>query len=497
MSLQDCVVGLWSDSPSNPDSFEGSGVCITPEWIITSAHVARNLRDDLTSFADMTRNPKVLAIDEIQTYGKRDAALIKLVHPHGKKIVPMDCTTRLEEDWEVKLVAYNSAEGAISEFIVQLKNRTSLGGWEFHTMPAHGMSGGAVVYKNKLVGIIQARDDAQNSGIIVPLSKLKSFLVDYVATPIQGDGPNPASPRKYPELPEDDGDFQSMIADEIKYELGHPDTASLVTAMMDTLRIREREPNIPKIVTELLSLKIDDVIRNYLRPATNECIRKGGRHYQEDTVVRENILAISQKILGWLVLRSVDEEKVNMLLPESGSGGPLSFRLGHQGLGGVELVIARRFLRQSRFAAHKVQSPFCIQFDARNWSTGKDEVVQWLLLEIWNKLNRRPGSIKKDGEKLEPGEIDFLNEQLRDLRERHDETEHYYIAFRLLGEDTGFVREVYKLLLTYLTELTVVEYASESGGDLYILNESRMVAAIDGYYRDLNLNELQQSGKEQ
>ena len=72
------------------------------------------------------------------------------------------------------------------------------------------MSGGAVLLDNKLVGIIQARDNSQNGGIIIPLSAIHVFLAANLSI-----APLPVPPEQDEQLEQEDQQFLQDIHDSI------------------------------------------------------------------------------------------------------------------------------------------------------------------------------------------------------------------------------------------------------------------------------------------
>ncbi len=301
-------------------------------------------------------------------------------------------------------------------------------------------------------------------------------------------------------LPLETGNFKKELARRIFNELRHADARPLLESLQEELWLEELtgKEALSGVADKLLSQEVDKAIRDYLTPATTGCIHPDGFRYESSHDRIANIKKIAEEIMGWLVLSSADEKEIARLFPSGVDGDSLYFVLGHVNtLGGVELVLSRRFQRKSSWTGRESSSQHCphhIAVDPAFFSESDDEVVRKLLLEIWNTVFDSPQERKKSHEKLNPDNVKLLNETLRDLRERKKDTEHYYIAFKLEAIEPDRVKAIYSKLLAKdkLNEMTVVELGSCEGSKVLILDEQRVIAAINGFYRAVNKHEKRQ-----
>ena len=357
------------------------------------------------------------------------------------------------------------------------------------------MSGGAALRDGQLAGIIQARDDTENSGIIIPLDAVKDFLEPFLPKRISA---RPEGNTAFRELPREDGRFKAQIARRIQRELRHQDAEPLRKGLLEELGIDEKnaEKASSQLADKLLAKEVDEAIRDYLVFVTIDCIYKDGLRYEESRDKIDEIKKIAEELLGWLVLSSVDEEAIAELLPDGLADDSLYFVLGHGTLGGVELAMSGRFQRKAEWLAKESpsdqQSPYHVAVDSRYFTETDNETVRKILLEIWNRVFDRPEEQKKESEEFTDREIRTLNETLRDLRKRKRDTEHYYIAFRLQTVEPDRVKEIFRELLAKLNQMTVVEFGSQLGSKVLVMDEERVIAAINGFYRAVNRQDKSQ-----
>ena len=175
------VISLWSGKP-NQGQYLGCGVCITPERAITAFHVVDGINIGELFVGLIPDRDTGLSVCKVYQHDDgRDIAIIELSRPHGKPICPCDFSATLSAGSDIELLAYHKEEGAIREGIaVNLSNWVEPNTWEFHTWPAKGMSGGGALRSGKLVGVIQARDKEENSGLMIPLRSVQEFVRSFL-----------------------------------------------------------------------------------------------------------------------------------------------------------------------------------------------------------------------------------------------------------------------------------------------------------------------------
>ena len=497
MKQFDIIVSLWNGLP-NIGEYLGCGVCIAPVLILTAKHVVKSFSATDIRAGLIPDRDSGLSGKNMELHSERDVAVLTLAREHEKQVIPCNLTPGLKKGERIQLLAYNKSEKCTKgPMNVDLSNWVEPDGWEFHTEPVPGMSGGAALRDGQLAGIIQARDKTENSGIIIPLDAVKDFLAPFLPKKISN---RPEGNGASGELPKEDGRFKAQIARRIQRELSHKDAEPLRKGLLEALGIDEEnaEKASSQLADKLLAKEVDEAIRNYLLFVTKDCIFKDGLRYEESRDKIDGIKEIAEELLGWLVLSSVDEEAIAELLPAGLAGDSLYFVLGHGTLGGVELAMSRRFQRKAELLGRESpsdqRSPYHIPADPRYFTETDNETVRKLFLEIWNKVFDTPEEQKKESEKLTAQEINILNETLRDLRKRKRDTEHYYIAFPLETVEPERVKEIFRELLAKdkLNQMTVVEFGSQAGSKVLVMDEERVIAAINGFYRAVNKQDKSQ-----
>ncbi|MEA1934265.1 MAG: serine protease [Thermodesulfobacteriota bacterium] len=489
MKQFDIIVSLWNGSPNN-GKYLGCGVCIAPDRILTAKHLVKDFLPTNIFAGLIPDRDSGLPVKHMELHQERDVSVLTLARVHKKQAIPCNLTPSLKQGKDIQLLAYNKTEKCTKGPIkVDLSNWVKPCGWEFHTQPVPGMSGGAALRKGQLVGIIQARDNTENSGIIIPLDAIKDFLAPF----LRKTSVRPEENTAFRELPRENGSsFKAQIARRIQRELRHQDAEQLRKGLLEELGIDEKnaEKASSQLADKLLAKEVDKAIRDYLVSVTIDCIYKRGLRYEESRDKIDGIKEIAEELLGWLVLSSVDEKAIAELLPDGLAGDSLYFVLGHGTLGGVELAMSGRFHRKAEWLAKESpsaqQSPYHVHVDPRYFTETDNETVRKLLLEIWNKVFDSPEKQKKESEELTAREIRSLNETLRDLRKRKRDTEHYYIAFHLETVEPEMVKEIFRKLLSKLNQMTVVEFGSQAGSKVLVMDEEMVIAAINGFYRAVN-----------
>jgi hypothetical protein len=97
-----------------------------------------------------------------------------------------------------------------------------------------------------------------------------------------------------------------------------------------------------------------------------------------------------------------------------------------------------------------------------------------------------PRDHKQADEELSKKEINRLNSALKYRRTDSDSSEHYYIAFESLENGSDFSENIYRLLLSSLQEMTVVQFGVENSTSLFLIAEADIATVIDEFYRAID-----------
>lgn len=305
MDQPQIIVSLWDGEPDTEtkQNYLGCGVCVASNKILTAKHVvcpegmpeisAKQIHAGLSG----TRENGIPGEDVIHCR-ERDISLLVLKQPHGKTEVECNTSVQLATSQQVELLAYNNQERCLKgPFPVPLTNWVKPDGWEFHTEPAPGMSGGAALLDSKLIGIIQARDENQNSGIIVPLSAIHAFLEEHLQTQL----PKPQSPLNHDEL---DQEFEQDIREAIAKTLQkNPCLLSKLNAQYGLTETTTAEVLADKLTDQCAQGQLWEVLQN-LRDSLDDCMDEPKQDHQD----KSNLLKSAKQLLPYLTLFTVRKD---------------------------------------------------------------------------------------------------------------------------------------------------------------------------------------------
>jgi hypothetical protein len=489
-NVQNSIVSIWSGKP-NQGEYLGCGVCITPDMIITAGHVIHEKEDLYVGL--IPGRDSGISVNHIERHkidtkaqGKpRDIALVTLSGEHGKPTNLCSFSKVFTAGAVVTLVAYNSSEKCVKGPVdVTINNWAEPGSWELNTELSPGMSGGGVFFQGGFVGVIQARDEQQKSGIFIPFGAVKDFIHQHVPDAV------PSSGGKAPEVELLESDITKKLREEIATTLNSNKISVFVDALAEYLDITksEHEKGISvarRIAKKLPGKEFSEAIIEVLLPATVDCVRKDERRYPEpgDTTVSiDAIRRASKEVLGWLLLNTIDGHRFSEAFAAGGTS-PLSLSVVTPT--GVEIILARK---TSRAAAPEVQqaeypqSPYEQSISAKHLSEDSDEAVNTILLELWNTVFMYPTSQKMAGDTLEESEISFLKATLEGKRKNPRDKKHYFIS-GMLGnspEDEN-LKLVAEKLHAHLPADSVILYGGAGQSALFLIDEHVIVAAVNEY----------------
>jgi hypothetical protein len=226
--------------------------------------------------------------------------------------------------------------------------------------------------------------------------------------------------------------------------------------------------------------------------AASECISPTGCCFQEVGGKLDKVREVAEQILGWLVLASIDENKIQQILPNCEKHKSYYFSLAVNSIAGVEIVLSRRFDRKVTWTnkdknSPYPKSPYRISLDNSLLKWDDKETLNKILIEIWNQVFPALETEKKGGDKLDQGELDFLNEILEERRNHPRKKEHHYIAFKVSEASSVFIESIYDQLLNRLPQMTVVQFGMEGASDnLFVIPETKVTAKVSQFYRAIN-----------
>ena len=175
--LKDHVVSIYDGAINKKGTAKGSGFCIASTFILTAHHVIENLEPEQLRIGLVAETDSGRRVKKIHRMGDYDVVILELHEAHQKPILECDLNHKINEGQTVQLIAYHVDEANATELKKQISNfHCDDKHWHFDTYPAKGMSGGAVVYNGKAIGIIRAQSKENNDGVFLPLHLLETEI---------------------------------------------------------------------------------------------------------------------------------------------------------------------------------------------------------------------------------------------------------------------------------------------------------------------------------
>lgn len=375
-----------------------------------------------------------------------------------------------------------------------------------------GMSGAPVFDENdRLVAVIiqTPAEYKDEQGNLKPEfhGRLLAASIPYLLLPGKCVGFNEAiSKQKLAEellpTPKTADDFEQWLVDELSEELRSLQSKTsvlheqLCKELGLTVRVESNNIEANSLIATALLKKHDfESAVDFLAAATSECLLEGRRRYSPQSPL-EQLRTTAESVLGWLVLRAIDESQLQTILPVCTHRSSLFFRLkGIQSLTGIEIAMARRFNRKPNFNSQydsEHESCYRITLPEGLFKWDGEESVRRVFIEIWNRVIQVPSKRKELHDNYTLDDIRYLNRQLAKRRAHRRYPEHFYLSFTEKDCKDGkgcadFILGIYQDLLSKLHEMTVIEYGG--GGEqsiLFVIPEEDIRTTIDLFYEEIN-----------
>ncbi|MCI5138934.1 MAG: hypothetical protein D3922_11095 [Candidatus Electrothrix sp. AR1] len=289
----------------------------------------------------------------IATSHKVDVVLLELLEAVGESLViPLSMQQVAIKDKIVESAGYASENGAWDSFEVKVGHYDGTHNlYAVSVLSGKGMSGAPVLYRGLLVGIFRLQDNIHDKDAkttktyLTPLNAFCELLNEHVVS----DG------KKIDAVSEPDIDldgtripsteFDETIRERIN-ELFKADDFQTVQKKISELAGQKVSGTIGEMLCSP-NIEIESAV-GWLNQAAAEVVQAIPRDVEGEQR-RKAFKDTAEKILGWLVLRTVDpvwvEQHGSELLKNRGAR--LTVRLDYTSC--VEVIVARTFQRESRF----------------------------------------------------------------------------------------------------------------------------------------------------
>lgn len=245
------------------------------------------------------------------------------------------------------------------------------------------------------------------------------------------------------------------------------------------------------IASALLACELEKAV-DHLAAASAACLLETGDLYSAKLPL-DLIRSTAENILGWLVLRAIDDDQLQTVLPLCTQRSSLFFNLkAVQSLSGIEIVMARRFNRKPNFNNQhdsEQESRYRITLSEARFKWEEEDCIRRVFIEIWNQVFITPSTQKSANDSYTLADVRKLNVRLRKRREHPRHPEHYYLSFTQhdYKESVDFISGIYEGLLSQLHEMTVIEYgSSDEESHLFIIPEDDVRETINMFYDEIN-----------
>lgn len=479
MAQPQIIVSLWDGEPQ-PDkkNYLGCGVCVAPDKVLTAKHVPCPVGKQEIPFARLRAGLSGIReggmlIHSVEHHPERDISLLVLRRPHEKPVVACNATATLQEGGQVELLAYNMAEACLKGPIpVNLTNWSQPDSWEFHTEPAHGMSGGAVLLDNKLVGIIQARDDSQNGGIIIPLSAIHAFLSDHLQL-----AHLPASPEPDEQLEQEDQQFLQDIHGSItaNWKTFPPLSQSLAKAYNVLVGTALTE----RLIKECEHGHFSDIIQ-CLQTIFTDC-----RTELEPTEILkyQNLLKSAESLVSHLALFNVRKDWLHAYRNHHASIGKPHHWLPKMKLESVHVAFSRqtRVVPSFREPSRKAESIKSLgNMFMLETGTGKNDASVTLVLQaLYAMFNSDSLEIPDNNQDI----AEEISESIR-LYKNHKDVRFRQCPFILVPQ-AETADAAYSKLAQLIPELEWVTLETDGNQNIFVIRDVQLMTAIRQFFRTL------------
>ncbi|MCI5125313.1 MAG: serine protease, partial [Candidatus Electrothrix sp. AR5] len=188
-SWKKALVRVWDGHPRDSGTYVGTAFLIAPGYLLTAKHVVTAIKDYRKIFL-------------ISSFGAWDGSVSQIdspiSHPNDQvDIAILPVKKRVQNEFCLSFSSENKAD-------LKLGDKVELGGFSSedgtpeiaifsisayfgryhlevtHTSIAKGLSGGPVLYNDKVVAVIRAREKDGTKTYLEPLSSFRSFLEDHL-----------------------------------------------------------------------------------------------------------------------------------------------------------------------------------------------------------------------------------------------------------------------------------------------------------------------------
>ncbi|CAK8713238.1 hypothetical protein KKHLCK_02275 [Candidatus Electrothrix laxa] len=341
------VARLYQGRRDEGGVYRGTAFMISNRHLLTCFHVVRDLtKDDIRLYDVAAWDAGVRKVREIISDENIDIALLELVEPTQDADLVSVCR-ELDDTAAYKnleCTGFSSVSGDRNYFSVQVGSYD--GEYNLYDFPVpvgKGMSGSPLVYQNQLMGVSRLQDERKT--YLIPLRDFQDLLNEHVFP--EGDNiettPEPEVNLDGTKIPTTE--FDQTIQERIN-ELFKADDFQEVRKKICELAGQKDSSNIGELLCSS-NIAIESAV-GWLNQAAAEVVQAMPKGVEEEQR-REAFKDTAAKILGWLVLRTVDpawvEQHGSELLKEQGAC--LTVRLDYTSC--AEVIVARTFQRESRF----------------------------------------------------------------------------------------------------------------------------------------------------
>lgn len=358
-------------------------------------------------------------------------------------------------------------------------------------IPVEPGDSGAPVWNNNLeaiTGMLVARRKDRPVCYVIPTVKIlegfKSYLPDMAKQEYEG------RTSSLSQIKERIAEELSMpgveiFTDELRLQLNKV----LVKLQYHKEEIKEnRSPLIAEALVWAMANGEEDVpvITTVLMNAFMHCFhRRKGRRSNEARPHHREIKDAVEQLLGWLVLASIDEEKLSYVASVGGKDNSAYFELPVETQGGVEVIVSHQHQRAANMdsSGSEVVPPNMTRVTADQFEWKDTSTVDTLKLMLWNKLFPE----EHQETVLTVDQVKKLNAEILIRRKDEWDKEHHYIAIQcneLDGKNVYF--GVYKELLADLDNLSLVRFGVLGKGSVFFTLEHNLMQSINRFLQAIN-----------
>ncbi len=476
------LVSLWEQgTPGAPHTFIGSGMFINPLYVFTARHVTcDNANHPIPVWLGHVEGQHELRpVKEIHCFPEApDIALVELDVPNQyQDWCPLDLRTQDLQGQEITLYGvYRETKSTIMTPCTVTSYEAAERCYLTNYAQPKGLSGGAAIRQQQIVGVISARYRDDSLGCIVPISLAQQWLAekfpalrDFLGVAWVGAVP-PESSRAH--------EIHEALSGAVRKEVQSLLHKSSLKVLRDTIAQQVGNQQVEEVLIPSQALRLREALR-YFYQATKRCLEE---LTEENTARFDQVRQAARKIFGWLVVLAVDHDKAQAAgLAFDPQQDHIELRTPLATEAAIEVFVSASSTRAARFrrSGSRLTGEDGFSFDGLEMGIGQADQLTEMLKRIWVEVFREDAPHPF-------GETQRVQLQSTLRVQRDFEAKCYYVTVPSNhGPGASMGPGLLRALTEALPALPVIYLHSEQSPGVLVLDEPDLEAIILQFLRML------------